>query len=168
MREQALVSSLATRLIFVELALGRMAIFTRRSRASTIQMVSARLSKNDTRITFALDTSFPRHTSTSCQCGGIWIRFLLGTIVCTGSPSNTGLFLSTDNKYLFLLQHHLIHFDCLPLLLIQFSRAWRQSFVIEGSDLYSSSPLSSIFDSWEPISSDESPCRTIPMQFRVA
>ena len=30
---------------------------------------------------------------------------------------------------------------------IQFSRAWRQNFAIEVSDLYSSSPLSSTFDS---------------------
>ena len=54
-------------LFFVKLTFRRMTIFTRRSRASTFQIVSARLSKNDTRITFALDTSFLRHTSTSCR-----------------------------------------------------------------------------------------------------
>ena len=41
-------------------------MFTMRFRASTFQILSARLSKNDTMVTFALDTSLPRHTSTSC------------------------------------------------------------------------------------------------------
>ena len=41
----------------------------------------------------------------------------------------------------------------------------RPSFVIEVSDPYSSLPLSSIFDNCASISSDESPCRTIPIQF---
>ena len=35
--------------------------------SNTFQIVSTPLSKNDTSITFALDTSFPRHTSTSCH-----------------------------------------------------------------------------------------------------
>ena len=61
---------------------------------------------------------------------------------CTGLPSNTGLFLSTGNIHLFLLQRRLIPFDSLPRLQIQFSHAWRQNFAIEVSDLYSSSPLS--------------------------
>ena len=42
-----------------------------------------------------------------------------------------------------------------------------QSFVIEVSDLYSSSPLFSTFENWASISSDESPCRTIPTVFWV-
>ena len=46
--------------------------------------------------------------------------------------------------------------------------AWRQSFVTDVSDPYVSSPLSSIFDNWASIPSDESPCRTIPIQFWVA
>ena len=87
---------------------------------------------------------------------------------CTGLLSNTGLFLSTGNRYLFLLQRHLFPFDSWPLLMFQFSRAWRQSFAIGVSDLYFSSPLSSIFDNWAPKSSDESPCRKIPIQFWVA
>ena len=86
MQEQTLISRFASRFNFVELTLGRMSIFTRRSRASTLQIISARLSKSGTMVTFASDTSFPRHTSTSChwwlgRCGGIWIRFLLRTIV---------------------------------------------------------------------------------------
>ena len=59
---------------------------------------------------------------------------------CNGLLANTGLFLSTCNRYLFLLQHQWFPFDSLPRLLIQFSHAWRQSFVIEVSDLYSSLP----------------------------
>ena len=37
-------------------------MFTRRSRASTSQIISARLSKNGSMVTFASDTSFLRHT----------------------------------------------------------------------------------------------------------
>ena len=39
------------------------------------------------------------------------------------------------------------------------------SFVIEVSDRSSSSPLSSIFDNWASLSSDECPCRTILKRF---
>ena len=84
-REQTLIPGFTSRFCFVELTLGRMPIFTRRSRASTLQIISARSSKNGTIVTFALDTSFPRHTSTSCHwwlgwCGGI-VFWFLGTIV---------------------------------------------------------------------------------------
>ena len=41
---------------------------------------------------------------------------------CNGLLANTGLFLSTGNRYLFLLQRPLIPFDSWPLLLTQFSR----------------------------------------------
>ena len=60
---------------------------------------------------------------------------------CTGLPSKTGLFLFTDNIFLFLLQRHLTPFDSWPLLLLRFSRAWHQSFVIGVYDLFFSSPL---------------------------
>ena len=72
---------------------------------------------------------------------------------CIGLLANTGLFLSTDNRYLFLLQRRLIPFNSLPRLQIQFSR---QRFVIGVSDLYTFSPWFSAFDCKEPISSDES------------
>ena len=84
---------------------------------------------------------------------------------CNGLLANTGLFLSTGNRYLFLLQRKTIPFDSLSLLLILFSHAWRQSFAIEVSDLYSSLPWFSTFDSWASMSSGESPCRTIPTRF---
>ena len=52
-------------LFFLELTLGRMPIFTRPSRARTLQIISARLSENGTMVTFASDACVPRHTSTS-------------------------------------------------------------------------------------------------------
>ena len=107
---------LATRFSLVELTLRRMPIFKRRSRASTLQILSARLSKNGTMVTFFLgyffsSTHFHLVTLTArkvwrlcvlvfandrCSYAGNCIRLL----------SNTGLFLSTGNKYLFFLQHH--------------------------------------------------------------
>ena len=152
-----------------------MPIFTRRSRASTLQIISARLSENGTLVTFALDTSFLRHTSTLWEgwlrrCGGS-VFWFLGTIL-TLMPETAlvsfrtlAFFFPLVIKYLFLLQRHWSPFDSWPLLLFQFSRAWRQSFVIGVFDPYFSSPLSSIIDKWAWISSDESPCRTIPIQF---
>ena len=65
MREQTLVPGFAARFCFVKLTLGRMPTFTGRSHASTFQIISARLSENGTMVTFALDTSLLRHTSTS-------------------------------------------------------------------------------------------------------
>ena len=61
MREQTLIPGFASRFCFVELTLGRMPRFTKRSRASTFQVMSARLSENGTmkllpRILLFLDT----------------------------------------------------------------------------------------------------------------
>ena len=50
---------------FIKLTLGRMPIFTRRSRAGTLQIIFKRLSKKGPVVTFASDTSLPPHTSTS-------------------------------------------------------------------------------------------------------
>ena len=99
---------------------------------------------------------------------GFCARFWASWRKLQRSPCEHWPSLSTDNRYLFLLQRLTIRFDSLSLLLIQLSHAWRQSFVIEVSDLYSSSPWFSTFDRWEPRSSDESPCRTIPIRFWVA
>ena len=65
MREQTLVPCFASRFSLREFTFGRMPIFTRRSRASTFQIISARLSENSIMVTFASDTSFLRHTLTS-------------------------------------------------------------------------------------------------------
>ena len=70
---------------------------------------------------------------------------------CIGLLSNTGFFLSIGKRYLFLLQRHSFPYDFGPLLPFQFSRVWRQSFVFEVSDRYSSLPWSSIFDNWASI-----------------
>ena len=67
MREQTLIPGFTSRFCFVKLTFGKMPLFTRRSRAGTSQIISARLSKNGTMVTFASDTSFPLHTSTSCD-----------------------------------------------------------------------------------------------------
>ena len=175
MRKHTLVSRLTTRFTFIELALRRVPIFTRRSRAGKFQIISTRLSKNGPIVTFASDTSLPRRTSTSWR---VWLGWRGGSVLwclCTilgfvTETASVGLrtlafFLSTGNRYFFLLQRRLIPFDSWSLLLIQFSHVWRQSFVIEVSDPYSSLPLSSISENWEPIFSDESPCRTIPILF---
>ena len=66
-REQTLVPCFASRFILMEVALGRMPILTRRPRAGTFQMVSARLSKNAASLTSASGASFARRTSTSCH-----------------------------------------------------------------------------------------------------
>ena len=140
MRVQTLVPCFTSRFVFIELTFGKMPTLTRRSRASTFQIVSARLSKNDTRITFALGYFF---SSTQLDLVPLMAQkvWRLSVLVfvhdryaharnCTGLPSNIGLFLSNGNKYLFLLQRHVIPFNSCPLLLFQFSHAWRQSFVI--------------------------------------
>ena len=81
MREQTLVRCFTTRFCFVELTLGLMPKITRRSRASTFQLISARLSKNDPwlllpRILLVLDTL--RHRDT---IGSESVFWFLGTIV---------------------------------------------------------------------------------------
>ena len=66
MREQTLITGFSARFTFIELALRRVPIFTRRSCAGTFQKISARLSKKGgTMVTSASDTSLPRHTSSA-------------------------------------------------------------------------------------------------------
>ena len=59
LREQTFIVGFATHFCFVEMTLGRMPILTKRSRASTCQILSARLSKNDTMVSFCLGYFFP-------------------------------------------------------------------------------------------------------------
>ena len=61
MRKQTRVSWLPTRYCFSKIGT-REDIFTRRSRASTLQIISTRLSNNESMTTFASDTSLLRHT----------------------------------------------------------------------------------------------------------
>ena len=176
MREQTLIPGFAARFCFLKLTLGRMPIFTKGSLASTLQIISARLSEHHGYFCLGYIFSSTHFDLVRSMARKVWRQCVLvfghdryshaGN--CIGFLSNTGLLLSTGNRNLFLLQRHVFPFDSWPLLLFQFSRAWRQSFVIEVSDLYFSSPSFSIFDHWASISSDESPCRTIPTQFWVA
>ena len=55
----------------------------------------------------------------------------------------------------------------LPLPMFQFCLSWRQRFVIWVSDLCFSSPSFSTSDNPVSISSDESPCRAMPIRFWV-
>ena len=109
MREQTLISCFTSRFVFRELTFGKMPILTRRTRASTFQVASARLSKNDTKITFAVDTFFLDTLRPRVIDGSKGVVVFVGhdryshAGNCTDFPSNIGLFLSTDNKYLFLL-----------------------------------------------------------------
>ena len=75
-------------------------------------------------------------------------------------PQVTGTFSSFNATHSLSILDHCSCFN-LPM-------SGRQNFAIEVFDLYSSSPLSSIFDNWASIFSDESPCRAIPTRFRVA
>ena len=132
------------------------------SRASPFQTVICTVvGETITRISFALDTSFLRHTSTSCPLmgpkgvAGIQVRVLLCTIVhshagnFTGFPFETlAFFFPLVNRYLFLLQRHLIplrllnHCSCLD-----FPVPGVQSSVIVVYDLYSFFTIvPSIFD----------------------
>ena len=105
----------SARFTFIELALRRVPIFICRSRAGTFQIISARLSKNSgTMVTFASDTSLPLHTSTSWR---VWLGWRGGSVlwclrtIATIMPETAlvsfrtlAIFLSTGNKYPFLLQ----------------------------------------------------------------
>ena len=175
MRKQTLVSSLTSRIIFLELALGWMTLLTKRFSARTFQMIYARLSKNEPMVTFCLGYfSSSTHFDLVMwlaqtlwrQCVRVFahdLGFRGGN--CNGLLANTGLFLSTGNRYLFFHERRLILFDSLSQLLLRFSHASRQTFVIEVFDLFFSSPWFSTFDCWEPTSSDECPCRAILIRF---
>ena len=78
--KQTLVPCFASRFSSMELTFGRMPIHTRRTRTSTFQIVSARLSRKSASLTSASGASFSRRTSTSCHWwlrgwSGFWSRF---------------------------------------------------------------------------------------------
>ena len=111
--EQTHFSGFASRFCFVKLTLWKMPISTKRSRAITLQIVSARLSNNGTMVTFASHSSFPRHTSTSWQGGSERVAALWSGFCARSSLSCRKL--------------HWSPFEHWPL-------SWRQRFVIEISD----------------------------------
>ena len=147
-----------------------MPIFTRRSRASTLQIISARFSENGTMVTFALDTSFLRHTSTSChrwlrRCGGIWCRFS-GTIV-TLMPEAALVSFGTLAFVFPLVTSTFSSFNATHFLATRNHCSCLNSLIsgAKVSDLFSFSPSSSISDNWASISVDEFPCRTEQFQY---
>ena len=81
-----------------------MPIFTKRSRAGTLQIISALLSKNGPMVTFASDTSLllPHEGAGSegvaAVCSGFCARSWFRGINCNGLFAITGLFLSTGNR----------------------------------------------------------------------
>ena len=140
-----------------------MPTFTRRSRASTLQIICTDVGEW-TMLNFCLgyffsSTHFDLMTLMARKvwrhCGPVFVHDRYSHAGnCNGLLANTGLLLSTDNRYLFLLQGLTSPFDSLPRLRINSLVPGVKSFVIKVSDLYFSSPLSSIFDYWASISLD--------------
>ena len=136
MRKQTLISSLTTRYIFKEMALTRMPIFARRSRASTFQIICTIPEEWTHGYScpryFFLDTLRPRVIDVSVGGAafgvGFGARSLLSCRKLHRSPCAQCLFLSTGDRYLFLLHRRLLPFDFFPRLQIQFSHVWRRSF----------------------------------------
>ena len=132
MREQTLVSCFATRFCFVKLTLGRMPIFTRRSRASTFSNNICTVVEEWHHGYFCLgyffsSTHFDLVTLRAQNVWWLWVLVFAHDRYshaenCIGLLSNTGLFLSTGNKYLFFLQRHtqtpviLDHCSCFDFL----------------------------------------------------
>ena len=100
---------------FIELAIERMPIFSRRSRASTFQIISLLLPRN-----FSSSTLFDLVKRLAQkvwrQCVLVFVHdlgFRDGN--CIGLFANTGLFLSIGNRYLSLFQSRLPPLDSLSL-----------------------------------------------------
>ena len=113
--------NLPMRFRFIELTFGRMPILTWRFGASTFQEVFTRQSIEFLRLVSASGIFFLTHFYL------VFLQIVAQRAVrlsvsvshdryahvgnCIGLPSNTGLFLSTGNNYLFLFQHHSIPCD---------------------------------------------------------
>ena len=113
MLEHTLILGFATGFCSVELTLGRMSMLTRRSRASTVGEWHHGY--------FCLGYSFSstHFDLVRRMARKVWRECVLvfghdcysHPRNCTDLLSNSGLFLSTDRKYLFLLQRILVPFD---------------------------------------------------------
>ena len=141
MRKQTLISSLTTRFTLKELAPRRMPRFTKRPRGKYLSKNICTDVEEWTHGYFCLgyfsssthfDLVIRLAQKAWRQCVLVFVHDVgLRDGNCIGLLANTGLFLSTGNKNLFILQRRLIPFGSRPLLLTQFSHAWRQSFVID-------------------------------------
>ena len=141
MRKQTLVSSLTTRFILVELTLGRMPIFTRRSRASAFQIISARLSKNGPNGYFCLgyfsssahfDVVIRLAQKVWRQCVQVFAHDLgLRGGNCIGLLANTALFLSTGNQILEWIGVSSFLQFCPNLCLVYQNKSCTKSFLIQ-------------------------------------
>ena len=113
MREQTLIPGFTARFCFEKLTLGTMPIVTRRSRASTFHgMVIEEWTHGHFCLGyFSSSTHFDLVTGMAQRvwrhCGLVFVHDRYSHAGnCIGLLSNTGLFLSTGKKYLFLLQRH--------------------------------------------------------------
>ena len=122
------------------------------------------------RILLFLDTLRPRDTvgseGVAVVCSG-FLRTILGIVA-----KNATVSLGTLAFFFPLVTYTFSSFNAndslstlLPRLQIHLFHAWRRSFVNGVSDVYIFSPWFSTFDCKEPMSSDESPCRTIPIRY---
>ena len=163
MREQTPIPCFTSRFVLKELTSGRMPILTRRSRESTFQnsiytVVEEWYQDYFCPWYFFSSTHFDLVSLMARKvwrhCGLVFVHDRYSYAGnCNGFPSNIGLFLSTGNKYLFLLQHHLIPCDSGPLHLFRFSHVWRQNWADEVSDQDFFWPSFSISDNWASRSS---------------
>ena len=74
-------------------------MLTRRSRASTFQIVSAQLTKNNTRITFVLDTHFDLMSLMGQKVAAFGVGFCAGSL------------LSCQKLHWFPFEHWLVSFQ---------------------------------------------------------
>ena len=165
MREQTLIPCFTSRFSFVELTSGRMPMFTVVEEwHHGYYYLGYFFSSTHFDLVSLMAQNVWRHSS-------VWFLCMIVTLMPETALiffRTLAFFFATGNRYLFLLKRHLTPYDPWSLLPFQFSRVWRQSFVIVISDPYSFSPLSSIFVNWASISSDESSCRTYLKRFWVA
>ena len=147
MREETLIPGFTSRFCFVKLTLG-MPIFTRRSipckySSKNICTVVDEWHHGYFSLGYFLffDTLRPRDKDGSegvaAVCSGFWARSLLSCRKLHWSPFEQWPFSFHWNQVPFPVSTPLIPFRFLTTSMFQFSRAWRQSFAIEVSDLFS-------------------------------
>ena len=147
MSEQTFVGEFASRFRYVILTYGRMPKKTRRIRAISFEVTSARFLTFPSWRTFSPGTKAFGKSSSVNLCLRLWSRrgrlCLLSKI--TSLLKHTVHLLSTENILPFSSPRwHSSHFDC--CLLSPSLHSWLQSCASWSSDQYVFLPLSSIFD----------------------